>query len=249
MKAIILAAGRGSRMGGLTAEQPKCLTPLAGRPLLDWQIESLRAAGADSIAVVRGYRAETLSRPGLHYFQNARWSETNMVASLLSADSWLGGDICMVSYSDIVYRPDIAASLARAGGEIAITYDVDWLELWSDRFENPLLDAETFVTDETGRLVEIGARAASVEEIRGQYMGLLRFTPNGWRTVRGYLGRQEQSIVDRMDMTSLLRRLIAEGVSIHTVPVHGGWYEVDTETDLALYEARARKQGGQLWPS
>jgi len=62
VKAIILAAGRGSRMGGATADQPKCLTPLHGRTLLDWQVEALRDAGIESIALVRGYMGEKLPR-------------------------------------------------------------------------------------------------------------------------------------------------------------------------------------------
>ena len=249
MKAVILAAGRGSRMGGLTGERPKCLTPLAGRPLLDWQIDSLRAAGAESIAVVKGYLADTFSRPGLHEFVNPRWSESNMVVSLSIADPWLSSGTCLVSYSDIVYRDEIPARLAGAEGDITITYDLDWLSLWRDRFEDPLSDAETFVTDDAGRLLEIGKRASSVDDIRGQYMGLLRFTPTGWGQVRSYLDRQTPADRDRMDMTSLLARLLAEGVRIDTVAVRGGWYEVDTAKDLDLYESRAKSRGGRLWPS
>ena len=60
MKAILLAAGRGSRMGSLTQDMPKCLTPLHGKPLLEWQLKALREAGCNSIGMVRGYRAEWL---------------------------------------------------------------------------------------------------------------------------------------------------------------------------------------------
>jgi choline kinase len=249
VKAIILAAGRGSRMGGMTAERPKCLTQLAGKPLLDWQIEALRDAGAESIAVVKGYLAETISRPDLESFINPRWSETNMVGSLACAREWLTRHTCLVSYSDIVYRPDIPLALAGAAGDIAITYDTDWLSLWRERFENPLSDAETFATDANGRLVEIGSRAQSLDQIKGQYMGLLRFTPRGWQEVEEELARLEPSARDRLDMTALLRRLLASGATIDTVPISGGWYEVDTASDLAIYEARAQAHGGRLWPS
>ena len=60
MKAIILAAGRGSRMCQLTEEQPKCLTKLAGKSLLEWQQEALKATGIQEIVVVGGYRYEDL---------------------------------------------------------------------------------------------------------------------------------------------------------------------------------------------
>ena len=59
MKGIILAAGRGSRMGLLTKKLPKCRTVFKGKELIQWQIESLRGAGIDDIAIVRGYLAET----------------------------------------------------------------------------------------------------------------------------------------------------------------------------------------------
>lgn len=82
MKAIILAAGRGSRMGGLTDTQPKGLVSLRGKPLLEWQLASLRAAGIHEIALVTGYRHEALSPYGLPMFHNPDWRRTNMVTSL-----------------------------------------------------------------------------------------------------------------------------------------------------------------------
>ncbi len=119
MRAIILAAGRGSRMGRLCAHQPKCLTILAGKSLLDWQLAALRAAGIQDLAVVRGYRLEKLTAPGLKYFDNRRWKETNMVSSLACADKWLSEETCIVSYADIVYHADIIKNLADADGNNA----------------------------------------------------------------------------------------------------------------------------------
>ena len=57
---IILAAGRGSRMGGATSNQTKCMTEISGKSLLQWQIESFEAAGINDIAVVTGYLSSTL---------------------------------------------------------------------------------------------------------------------------------------------------------------------------------------------
>ena len=67
MKAIILAAGRGSRMGGATAERPKCLVELSGRPLLDWQIHALRQGGIEDIAIVRGFQKRLKNVAGFQY--------------------------------------------------------------------------------------------------------------------------------------------------------------------------------------
>jgi choline kinase len=105
MRSIILAAGRGSRMGDLTEEYPKCLTQFAGRTLLEWQLSALRAAGIRDIAVVRGYRAETINPSGCIWFENPDWAKTNMVSTLACASQWLERDDCIVSYSDIVYHP------------------------------------------------------------------------------------------------------------------------------------------------
>ena len=60
MKGIILAAGRGSRMRSLTDASPKCLTEIAGKTLLEWQMSTMRYAGIDDMIVVRGYQAASL---------------------------------------------------------------------------------------------------------------------------------------------------------------------------------------------
>src|SRR5690606_35250580 len=107
-----------------------------------------------------------------------------------------------------------------------VTYDRRWSALWADRFADPLADAETFRVHE-GRVVEIGGRAETMEEIEGQYMGLLKFTPAGWARVEALLAGLEAGPRDRMDMTGLLSRLIAAGAEVRAVPVDGGWCEVD----------------------
>jgi len=236
MRAIILAAGRGSRMGGLTEEQPKCLTPFAGRTLLEWQLDALRAADIRDIAVVRGYRAETINPADCIWFENPDWASTNMVATLACASQWLVRDDCIVSYSDIVYHPSIVERLSLHPGEIVISYDEDWLPLWSERFENPLDDAETFRLRDHGRLRSIGARARTVTDIEGQYMGLLKISPAGWQRIESLLDNLPVERHHRLDMTSLLQLLLEDGADIHTVPTRGRWCEVDSETDLRRYE-------------
>src|SRR5688572_14359625 len=110
--AIILAAGRGSRMGELTAERPKCLSALAGRPLIDWQLAALESADVPAVTVLRGYRKELLSSPRYAVLDNPAWAETNMVATLCCASDLLAATPCIVSYSDIVYHPDHVRALA-----------------------------------------------------------------------------------------------------------------------------------------
>jgi choline kinase len=235
VRAIILAAGRGSRMGQLTAEIPKCLLQLGGKPLLEWQTGALRAAGIDRIAIVTGWKPEQLADRGLETFHNPRWSQTQMVRSLACASEWLAADTCIVSYSDIFYPASAVRGLMGAHADIAITYDPEWLALWSQRFVDPLSDAESFETDAARRVTDIGRKTNDIRKIRGQYMGLLKFTPKGWQTVDDLLARLERQDRDRLDMTSLLQRLVASGHEIRAVAVDGPWGEVDSERDLALY--------------
>src|ERR1700761_7565336 len=116
MRAIILAAGRGSRMGPLGGERPKCLIELEGKSLIERQIAALRGGGVDEIGVVRGYRAEMIDVPGLTYFRNERWAETNMVMSLAAAAPWLRAGPVIVSYADIFYSGELVRGLAGAPG-------------------------------------------------------------------------------------------------------------------------------------
>ena len=239
MKAIILAAGRGSRMKDKTDILPKCLTQLWSKTLLEWQIEALRDGGVEEIAVVTGYRAEEIKtrQPQLHYFHNSDWSATNMVATLLKAEDWLKNDDCIISYSDIVYKSTAVDSLIKTDSDIAITYYTKFLELWKKRFDNPLDDIETFKLDQSSNLTEIGHKAASLNEIEGQYMGLLKFTPSGWSTIRDAMKKDLPKPIEKIDMTSLLSHLLSLQINIKAVPYDDLWLEVDNPEDLALYES------------
>jgi L-glutamine-phosphate cytidylyltransferase len=240
MRALILAAGRGSRMGGRTDERPKCMVELAGRPLLCRQVAALQAGGAAEIGIVRGYRAEAIDVPGARYFQNDRWQETNMVMSLAAAGEWLASTPVIVSYSDIFYPAGLVRRLAAAPGELVVAYDRDWLRLWSRRFPDPLSDAETFRIDAQDRLVEIGGKTRDAAEIQGQYMGLLKFTPAAWVAARSLLDSLDAPARNRLDVTSLLRGLLARDAKIATLATSGQWGEVDQPSDIALYESMVR---------
>jgi choline kinase len=236
MRAVILAAGRGSRLGHLGGDRPKCMVELEGKPLIERQIAALRRGGVDEIGVVRGYRAATIDFPGLSYFLNDRWAETNMVMSLATVADWLRSGPVVVGYGDIFYRGELVRGLARAAGQLVIAYDRAWRSLWTRRFADPLADAETFRIDDAGQLLEIGGKTTRIEDIEGQYMGLLKFTPTAWSAVEELLGTLDAPIRDRLDMTGLLRRLLAgKQVPIGTLGTDGQWGEIDTPEDVALY--------------
>jgi choline kinase len=238
MKAVILAAGRGSRMKKLTDERPKCLVKLRGKTLLDWQLDAFKNAGISQIAIVTGYKRQLLANRGLQEFYNARWAETNMVYSLACANAWLMEGPCIVSYSDIFYCIRAVTLLMENPMPLAITYDPNWLALWTRRFGNPLLDAETFRLNLDNTVSEIGNKPKSVEEIEGQYMGLLRFEPEGWMEVLRICSALTSVESDNIHMTWVLQKIIESGkVSINAISYSGEWGEVDSVKDLEVYHS------------
>jgi len=235
MKGIILAAGRGSRMGCLTSDLPKCRVKLKGKELIQWQIDNLTGGGISEIGIVLGYLANTFNFD-VEYFYNERWSETNMVVSLQSASLWLEQEVCIISYSDIVYTSRAVMGLRAASGDIVISYDPNWKNLWSLRFEDPLTDAETFKLHDN-RVIEIGNKTESYDDIEGQYMGLIKCTPKGWQQIQEFIEELTQKQRDTLDMTGLLKALIENKIDISAVAIDDNWFEVDSEEDLNIYES------------
>jgi choline kinase len=93
MRAVILAAARGSRMGAFAEGRPKCLVELAHQPLIRRQIAALRGGGISHIGIVRGYLGQMIDIQDITYFENPRWAETNMVMSLVSHSALRANDI------------------------------------------------------------------------------------------------------------------------------------------------------------
>lgn len=236
MKAIILAAGRGSRMEGMTSDMPKGFVRLFDKPLICYQMDALKEAGVNDITIVTGYLAEKYQNLHNKTIRNERWSETNMVKSLLCADALLSHDTCLVSYSDIFYDPSAPEALIDTAEECAITYDPHWLAIWQGRFQNPLDDAETFKVDDEGYLLEIGQKAENVSDVKGQYMGLLKFTPEFWSEAKKFLLSLEQEALDKLDMTSFLQHLIVRKKQIKAIPIDCLWGEIDSQSDLNYYQ-------------
>lgn len=236
-RAIILAAGRGSRMGAATEEKPKCLTQLQERPLLEWQLQALSKAGINNIELVLGYRHELLQEYGSNHYVNKDWASTNMVSSLFCAPP--SQDDTIVSYSDIVYNTSHVQQLIESPHDISITADLEWLKLWSLRFDNPLDDAESFVF-EKNRLLSIGKKTDTLDDINAQFMGLLKLSTNGWKRLKNVFDELTSIEQRKLDMTSLLNCAIERDLSIHVEFIHGKWCECDTWSDVLLYEKAAK---------
>lgn len=236
MKAIILAAGRGSRMQELTKNSPKCLLKIRGKSLLERQIYSLKKAGIYDIAIVTGYKNKMLADYGLKEFHNSRWDQTQMFYSLTKAQSWLKIYPCIISYSDIFYDSEIVNELKIDKNELAISYDENWYSLWSQRFKNPLEDAESFKKNKDNFLIEIGQKVYDKSDIEGQYMGLIKLTPNGWKKLEYIYQSLDINSQENIHFTKILNYAVANYENlIKVIPVNSNWGEVDTKDDLFLY--------------
>lgn len=259
MKVIILAAGQGTRLRPLTDSCPKCMVPVNGVSLIDRQLAVMRECGIqeEDIHIVSGYcgsvLAEKFKNTEIHMIHNSQYETTNMVCSLMCAEDILAsGDEIIVSYGDIIYDTEVFRTILEAENEISVIVDDGWYEYWSERCENPLDDAETLLFDQQGNLTEIGQKTADLDRIKAQYIGLMRFDPNGadkvrklareaerrsgnggklWRTNRSYAG---------MYMTDLLQGLIDEGNALQAVHINRGWYEIDDCQDLNVVERKLK---------
>jgi len=242
VRVIIVAAGRGERMGDLTDKNPKCMVSFGGRPLIEWQLAALRAAGLDDITIVGGYLASRIEAPRLRKITNPDWADTNMVYSLMCArDIFLSGTPVVVAYADLLYQPDILTSLVANGGQIGTVVDLGWLELWRARFSDPLDDAETLRLSDQKTIVDIGRKPDCLEDIEGQYVGLSYFSPQGaeqFADAYQSIGQWDESkSVRNCYFTDVLQALISRDVTIRAVTTDGGWLEFDSGDDLAAYQS------------
>lgn len=241
MRAIILAAGRGSRLGNMSEDSPKCRVDLAGVPMIERQIATYRSAGIADITLVTGYKAEMLRFDGVLNAHNPDWADTNMVATLFCAEQGFGDDV-IVSYGDIVYEKRVIQALIAAPEDVSVVIDRQWRPYWEARFEDPLDDAESLRLDMTGNITEIGGTADRIEDIQGQYIGLMRFRGEGVDLLRdtgSSLDRFPREWMTRRPvtkayMTDLLMEMILRGHTLSAVPVDGGWLEIDTPDDYDL---------------
>lgn len=237
LRAIILAAGEGTRLRPYTLDRPKCLVEVDGVSLLDRQLAVLATAPIQPIVLIGGYRVEMLKRSGIEIRANPRYAETNMVWTLFCAEEDLEGDV-LLCYGDIVYSREILEALLNSKADIAVAIDLDWESYWRARNEDPLADAETLKLAADGQILEIGQKPKSLAEIEGQYMGLMKFSPKGTQLLKKTFhdakstGALRGKSLEKAYMTDLLQAMIDLHYRLDAVPVHGGWVEVDTVSDL-----------------
>lgn len=127
MKAIILAAGRGTRLGGPARDLPKCLLPINGQTSLERYRRSFERAGVvDGVIVVGGYRIDALREQlpaGFQLINNERYESTNSLLSLSLALEEAGDADIAVFNADVVYEPDLLGRFLRFPRRTALLVD------------------------------------------------------------------------------------------------------------------------------
>ena len=237
-RGIVLAAGRGKELGELVKDRPKCMVPIAGKPILGHILEAYRSVNVRELVVVRGYAKEAVDVQGATYVDNDAYATTGEVASFVAAKASLDGP-CIVSYGDVLFKKYVLDELLETEGDFVIAVDsmpagvdrltenrsrrADWVRCSEAHSRKTLLEnvqLQDMVTDPTS----FG--------ITGEWTGLLKLSAAGARAVREMLDAWPQSERDQASMPELLRRLVREKKNVRVVYTRGGWLDVNTLGDV-----------------
>ncbi|MBC8131358.1 MAG: phosphocholine cytidylyltransferase family protein [Deltaproteobacteria bacterium] len=248
MKAIIVAAGRGRRLGPETADIPKCMVQVGGRPILHRQLDAFSAAGITDFVIVRGYLGDRITAPGfpVRFIENPDWANNNILTSLSYALDEMS-DGFLFSYSDIVFAPAYAQQVEKAEADVALVIDRRWQETYVGRVQHPISEAELASVKQTdkGSLVvdRVGKTVVSAEAAIGEFIGLAKFSASGavalqhvWADALSHgieqpFGRAAH--LRQAYLSDALNALADRGMPMTPVFIDGGWREIDTEEDLS----------------
>ena len=226
MKAIILAAGKGSRLRGLAGDIPKCLARVGDITLIERQIWALRASGIDDIVAVVGYRADSVRDAcgsEIEYIENPIFFRTNSLYSLWLASNRLG-DGFVVLNSDVLFHPQLLADL------LTTRYEDALLIAYKDRSGAAYGDEEMKVKVRAGTVEDI-SKAIEPAEADGENVGIVKFGPAG----AALLTRQMAQLIARGAYRAWAPRAFREFVRsrpLHVIGTRGfPWIEIDFPED------------------
>lgn len=237
MKAIIIAAGHGSRLLPLTLTTPKCLVPVGGRAILDHQLDAIAAAGIETAVIVGGYRigqiAEHLAaRSGggiaTELVFNPFWSAASSIGSVWAARAHLTGPFALMN-GDTVFDADVMRGAVEAAPS-GVTLMVEALGTAE-------LD-DMLVAVDRGRVLAVGKTLDGATH-RSLGLVLSRGGDAYARALRLVIGEDEgihayhHAIVDRLAK--------ADAVAAVTIPADGHWQEIDRPEDIDRWR---REHGG-----
>lgn len=233
MKAVILAAGRGSRLRPTTDAVPKCMVPVNGLPTIDKQVENLLANGvrAPEVCVVAGYKHEVLEKhlsekfPGVAVVVNGRYAETNNMYSLSLAAPFLAGRDFLLMNGDVFFDGCILAGMAAAGNANLIACD------------RSVYFAESMkITVAGGRVTRI-SKAIPEKDAYAVSIDVYRFSGNAGERLFAKIDETMRIGKDENSWTEAAIDGILSETAFAPHPVDGRWVEIDDREDLARAES------------
>lgn len=228
-KAVLLAAGRGTRMRELTAELPKPMIAVQGRPILQHIIEGLRDAGVRRFLIVVGYRADVVqdffgdgSRFGVQveYITQVVQDGTGRVVEL--ARDFAGADPFVLSYGDILVDPENyrrLVALEEADGIISVKHN-----------PGEVAKGGAVFMDDAWRMTDLREKPGPGEPTSPWYnAGVYTFRPS----IFEYTARLEKSPRGEYELTDAVRNLAQSGRLVRVVELEGAWADVRDPEVLA----------------
>ena len=242
MKAIILAAGQGTRLKKYTQDLPKGMLNFMGKTIIERQIETYHSCGINDIIVIKGFAGDKINYDGIKYYTNKEFASTNMVETLLKAKDEFDDDI-IVSYSDVLFETELLKKMISAKGDFNCAVDDNWKAYWQKRYGKIDFDTESLAIDENDNITELGLENPPIERISARYIGLLKFSKEGLDFIQKTMEdahknfaedepwQQSGKTVNKAYMTDLLNAIIESGRSVKAVHFNNGWIEFDTNED------------------
>lgn len=217
---IYLAAGRGSRLGALTAELPKAMIDVGGRPLVERSLGYLRDAGFRRVVALTGHRAEAFDDYDVEQLFNDRWENENNITSLWQAREIVAGG-CVIVNCDLLFEPELAERLAHTQGTAILVDHV-----------LPVDDESMKATESGGNLDRLHKSLPHADSV-GEYIGLTRIDPADGPRLAQILedfiaeGNTQVYYEDAIEALAQERPVRIERI--------GGlkWVEIDDDVDLA----------------
>ena len=237
MKAIILSAGQGSRLGHLTDDKPKCLIDFNGRTLLDWQLDALAANGVEEAVVVTGFRDDQIDAalarrgnagPRVRTVFNPFYKVADNLGSLFVAKDELDGDV-LVWNGDTLVSEELMSRVVGNRERQGICVTIDRKDGYDD-------DDMKVVVAEDGGLQAIGKRIS--EGVNGESIGLLAFRGDGARRFRMAIEKAMRTTEGTTIWYLRVIHQIAQEAPVWTFDIQGEeWGEVDFPEDVEAAQA------------
>tara|TARA_Y100000816_G_C26075106_1_gene565833 strand:- start:12 stop:1133 length:1122 start_codon:yes stop_codon:yes gene_type:complete len=239
-KALIVAAGLGSRLKKHTENLPKCMLDFNGKTLLQRQIEAYKQNGIEDITVIRGYKKEKINYKDLKYVTNKDYKNNNILNSIFYAEKIINGNI-IIAYSDILFDSSVVKRLLNSDHDISVVVDIDWRGYYVGRKDHPLSEAENVIFDSNNQVIKIGKIGAKKNDVHGEFIGMIKlskkgseiFKQNFHRVKNSYWNKpfQRAKVFQNSYLTDMLQELVDIGVKVHCVIIERGWKEIDTVED------------------